>query len=92
MTRQWRLASQPRVKHDRATARGLKCLGPAVLLPALQAAFQFGLKMADGRKSHKNLVNKANTKLKNELSSIKVGPSISCCSMHPDQDLLLSRS
>jgi hypothetical protein len=30
--------------------------------------------MADGRKSHKNLVNKANTKLKNELSSIKVRP------------------
>jgi uncharacterized protein (UPF0332 family) len=28
--------------------------------------------MADGRKTHKNLVNKANTKLKNELSSIKV--------------------
>ena len=33
--------------------------------------------MADGRKSHKNLVNKANTKLKNELSSIKVRPAIS---------------
>jgi RED-like protein C-terminal region len=58
---------------------------------ALQAAFQFGLKMADGRKSHKNLVNKANTKLKNELSSIKVRPFASRCSMHPDEVLLLSK-
>jgi RED-like protein C-terminal region len=47
-----------------------------------QAAFQFGLKMADGRKSHKNLVNKANTKLKNELSSIKVRPFASFWSTH----------
>lgn len=37
-----------------------------------KAAFQFGLKMADGRKTHKNLVGKANNKLKNELNSIKV--------------------
>lgn len=44
-----------------------------------KAAFQFGLKMADGRKSHKNLVGKANNKLKNELSSIKVFSIHLCC-------------